>query len=70
MSAVSEILGRLSGIALLRDRLAETSRHVDRSLARLLDHGKRLVHLEATQARLPPGASAAARPRLQKKPDA
>lgn len=71
MSALSEILDRLSGIALLRDRVADTSRHVDKSLAWLLDHEKRLVHLEAMQARMPPATPpAAVRPRLQKKPDA
>lgn len=42
-----EILDRLSGISILKERLAETSRHVDNSLNWLLDHEKRLIHLEA-----------------------
>jgi len=47
MSTITEILDRLSGIAVLKERLAETNRHVDRSLAWLLDHEKRLIRLEA-----------------------
>lgn len=47
MSAISEILDRLSGVTALKERLAETNRNVDRSLAWLLEHEKRLIHLEA-----------------------
>ena len=48
MSTIAEILDRLSGVATLKERLAETSRNVDRSLAWLLDHEKRLIRMEAT----------------------
>ena len=64
MSTIAEILDRLSGVATLKERLAETSRNVDRSLVWLLDHEKRLIRMEATsevlhgatrQSRLPRG---------------
>jgi hypothetical protein len=48
MSAITEILDRLSGVAVLKERMAETNRNVDRSLTWLLDHEKRLIRLEAT----------------------
>lgn len=48
MSTIAEILDRLSGVAILKERLAETNRNVDRSLNWLLDHEKRLIHLEAS----------------------
>lgn len=74
MSTLSEILDRLSGIATLRERVTETSRHVDKALAWLLDHEKRLIQLEAAQGRVALAApQAVARPRLPKKqarPDA
>ena len=50
MSVIAEILDRLSGVAVLKERLGETSRNVDRSLGWLLDHEKRLIHLEASRA--------------------
>ena len=53
MSVIAEILDRLSGVAILKERLAETSRNVDRSLAWLLDHEKRLIHLEASRGPTP-----------------
>ena len=46
MSAITDILDRLSGVAILKERLAETGRNVDRSLVWLLDHEKRLIRLE------------------------
>jgi hypothetical protein len=65
MSAIADILDRLSGVAIVKERLAETARNVDRSLAWLLDHEKRLIHLEARA----PTVSAAApkRARLPRK---
>lgn len=48
MSLVAEILDRLSGVTVLKDRLAETNRNVDRSLSWLLDHEKRLIRIELT----------------------
>lgn len=50
MSAIGEILDRLSGIAVLKERLTETTRNVDRSLEWLLDHEKRLTRLETLSA--------------------
>ena len=62
MSTIAEILDRLSGVAVLKERLAETSRNVDRSLTWLLDHEKRLIRLEATaHPPAPSGAPAAKR---------
>lgn len=48
MSTIADILDRLSGVATLKERLAETSRNVDRSLSWLLDHEKRLIRIEAS----------------------
>ena len=48
MTAIGEILDRLSGVADLKERFAETNRNVDRALAWLLDHEKRILWLEAT----------------------
>ena len=65
---ISEILDRLSGVAVLKERLAETNRNVDRSLAWLLDHEKRLIHLEAAAKFAPPPAvPPTAQPRLPRK---
>ena len=58
MSAITDILDRLSGVAILKERLAETVRNVDRSLVWLLDHEKRLIRLEEggrSAARAPGG---------------
>ncbi len=63
MSTIAEILDRLSGVAVLRERVAETSRNVDKSLNWLLDHEKRLIRLEsAAMAR--PAVEPAPAPRL------
>lgn len=64
MSTIAEILDRLSGIAVLKERLAETNRSVDRSLAWLLDHEKRLIRLEAKNEVVP---AAPAQPRVSRK---
>ena len=53
MSVIAEILDRLSGVAVLKERLTETNRNVDRTLTWLLDHEKRLIHLEAARASTP-----------------
>ena len=47
MSLVTEILDRLSGIAIVREKLNETTRHVEKLASWLLDHEKRLTTLEA-----------------------
>lgn len=64
MSTIAEILDRLSGVAALKERLAETSRNVDRSLAWLLDHEKRLIRLEATGQIVQASAVEVKQPRL------
>jgi hypothetical protein len=62
LSTIAEILDRLAGVAVLKERVAETSRNIDRSMAWLLEHEKRLIRLEtATQAAPRPP------PRLPKK---
>ena len=47
MSALSEILDRLSGVAVVRERLGETSQRVERLTDLMLDHERRLARLEA-----------------------
>lgn len=63
MSTIAEILDRLSGVAVLKERLGETNRNVDRSLNWLLDHEKRLIHLEAA-AKVAQAAPSPSQPRL------
>jgi hypothetical protein len=46
LSTITDILDRLSGVAVLKERLTEINRNVDRSLAWLLDHEKRMIRLE------------------------
>ncbi|MGH8535961.1 MAG: hypothetical protein ACREXM_05730 [Gammaproteobacteria bacterium] len=53
MSLVTEILERLVGIAVLRERVYDTAQRVDRLADWLLDHERRLTQLET----LSPGAS-------------
>ena len=45
---VTEILDRLTGIAIVRERLVETSKKADRLADAVLDHEKRIVRLETT----------------------
>ena len=52
MSALTDLIDRLSGVAIVKERLADTSKNVDHALIWLLDHEKRLVRLEAGH---PPG---------------
>jgi hypothetical protein len=60
MSTITELLDRLSGIAVLKERQAETNRNVDRTLTWLLDHEKRLLRLELG------GGRSAGRPALER----
>jgi len=46
MSLMSEILDRLSGVTIVRERLGETAQRVERLAERLLDHERRLARLE------------------------
>jgi hypothetical protein len=47
MSTITDILDRLSGVAIVKERLLETNRNVDRALTWLFDHEKRLLRIEA-----------------------
>ncbi len=49
MSLVAEILERLSGIAIVREKLDYTAKNVDKVADWLLDHERRITTLEAKQ---------------------
>lgn len=53
MSLVMEVLERLSGIAIVREKLNDTAQRVDRVGAWLLDHERRIVRLEEREAQGP-----------------
>ncbi len=55
MSLVTEILERLSGIAVVREKLTDTSKRTEKMAEWLLDHEKRLTALETLQSTLPRG---------------
>jgi hypothetical protein len=46
MSLVTDILDRLSGVALVRERVSEVAQRADRLAERMLDHERRLARLE------------------------
>ena len=48
MSMVTDILERLSGIAVVREKLNDTTQRIDKMADWLLDHEKRITTLEAT----------------------
>ncbi len=52
MSLVTDILERLSGIAVVREKLNDTTQRIDKMADWLLDHEKRITTLEATQPAL------------------
>ena len=54
MSLITEILDRLTGIAVVRTNLDETTDRLETMATWLLDHEKRVVRLEA-KADLPSG---------------
>lgn len=47
MTVITDILDRLSGVAVVRERLADTGKRVDHLAESLLDHERRLTRLEA-----------------------
>lgn len=47
MSVITDILDRLSGVAVVRERVVETGKRVDHLADSLLDHERRLTRLEA-----------------------
>ena len=65
MSAITTILDRLSGVAVLKAQVDAVSKNVDRSLTWMLDHEKRLLSLETKLTR---PESAASKPRQLPKP--
>jgi hypothetical protein len=57
LSLVTELLDRLSGIAVVRERLADTAKRVDALADRLLDHERRITRLETLGPRAPAGSA-------------
>jgi len=53
MSAITEILERFSGIAVVRERLTDTTYRIDKLAEWVLDHEKRLIAMEMKQPKLP-----------------
>lgn len=51
MSLVTEMLERLVGIAVLRERVYDTAQRIDRLADWLLDHERRLTQLETLSPR-------------------
>ena len=49
MSLVTDILERLSGIAVVREKLDDTAKRVDKVADWLLDHERRITTLEVKQ---------------------
>ena len=52
MSLAIDILERLSGIAVVREKLNDTTQRIDKVADWLLDHEKRITTLEATRPTL------------------
>jgi hypothetical protein len=50
---VTDILKRLSGIAVVREKLNDTTQRIDKVADWLLDHEKRITTLEMTQVAMP-----------------
>ncbi|MFN0299141.1 MAG: hypothetical protein ACKVQU_02180 [Burkholderiales bacterium] len=46
MSVITELLDRLSGIAIVKERLSETLRRVEQLGERVLEHDRRLTRIE------------------------
>ena len=49
MSVVTDVLERLSGIAIVREKLDDTTKRVDKVADWLLDHERRITTLEVKQ---------------------
>lgn len=52
MSAVTDILERLSGISVVREKLNDTTERVNKVADWLLDHERRITTLEVTRPTL------------------
>jgi len=46
LSLITDLLDRLSGVAVVRERLGDTAKRVDALAERLVDHERRLTRLE------------------------
>jgi hypothetical protein len=46
MSVVTDLLDRLSGVAVVRERLGDTAKRVDALAERFVDHERRITRLE------------------------
>ena len=57
MSLITELLDRLSGVAVVRERLGDTVKRVDALTERLVDHERRLTRLEVLMPSEPPRGS-------------
>jgi len=57
VSLVTEILERLSGIAIVREKLDYTAKNVDKVADWLLDHERRITTLEVKQPAVAGGKS-------------
>lgn len=64
MGTITDILDRLSGVAVLKAQVDVVAKNVDQSLTWLLDHEKRILKIEAKQGVSQPGGSTTRR--LQK----
>jgi hypothetical protein len=54
LSLITELLDRLSGVAVVRERLGDTAKRVDALTERLVDHERRLTRLEVLTPQEPP----------------
>lgn len=63
MSVVTELLDRLSGIAVVRERLGETAKRVELLTDRLIDHERRLTRVETLMSVEPPPRNVRALPK-------
>ena len=50
MSVLTDILDRLSGVAVVRERLMDTAKRVDQMSDHVLDHERRLIRIETLLA--------------------
>jgi len=57
VSLITELLDRLSGVAVVRERLADTAKRVDLLADRLLDHERRITRLETLGSQPPSGGA-------------
>jgi hypothetical protein len=54
LSLITELLDRLSGVVVVRERLGDTVKRVDALTERLVDHERRLTRLEVLVPPEPP----------------